>query len=189
MTPDTLICRNIQFDRKQGAALIVGHDLRVYFCEPRIARALMDKSVAELAAFIGAACVTDGRIITGFRALTSAERDQLASLFGGGQQLATGDEEKAEAWSEQGSVTTPRKIDRRVILDRYGLAVEVRANQETEQLEAIAYPLNRCGAISSIGTKVERWTPEFLDEINRVLGTEYTFAQFGVAEEDDDMPF
>jgi hypothetical protein len=187
MTPDLLICRNIQFDRKSGNALIIGHDCKVYFAEPRVARGLMDASAADLAAFIGAACVCDGRVITGFRNLTESERERLAEHLGGGQ-LATAGESESDLPRPMGS-TPAIKIDHRVILDRYGIAIEVRrANDATEQLEAIAYPLTRCGAMSPKGTTVTRWTPELLDEINRVLGTEYTFADFGIEEEDDGLP-
>jgi hypothetical protein len=181
--------RNIQFEREQGAVLIVGDDAVVYFPVERVRKRLLTMSARDLARVLGAELLgAEGTICTGLRV---GPEPQPAT---GDDEPETGDESGAPAVDPNALLDAVRRKveDRRrttpPVIEKYGAAVRQQYNEDTGKVELWLYPVTRSGALSPVGTKVTQPTQPFLDEVNKVLGTSYYVAQF-LPPVDDGMPF
>lgn len=170
---------DIIFDATTREVSIRCGDGNVYLASANVERALRAATFCEMREVVGAGAMLEwvenpwrgstgpGYVVVGF------VKKAAAGIDDDGEPMS--DVDRAIAASAAGaSDDTPAEVTRPK-LDRYGVAVEIR------ETELYAYPVDRRGAISPVGTLVTRPSPEFLADVNAALGTSLSLDDFPAA--------
>jgi hypothetical protein len=133
-------------------------------CKPDVAVQLRALPASGLAMILGNVAKIVDRYVVSFIA-EPRELEQVGAAGAGDR----------ESWQvEQQDTDETDAPAPRVVLERYGVAVSMDKWIEENGVtvpELYVYPITKSGAISPIGTRVTRPSPEFLSDVNALMMT------------------